>query len=60
MEDDTAVMRDTLARLFRQGVPALHRSARHADFLACLERVDPSVPATARQVQAIYAQGVKP
>ena len=60
VEDDTAVMRDTLARLFRQGVPARHRSARHADFLACLERVDPSVPATARQVQAIYAQGVKP
>jgi malonate decarboxylase beta subunit len=60
VDDDTAIMRSTVAQLFRQGVPARHRSARYADFLASLEQVDASVPATAQQVRAIYAKGVQP
>jgi malonate decarboxylase beta subunit len=60
VEDDTAIMRSTVAELFRQGVPARHRSARYADFLASLAQVDTSVPATAQQVRAIYAKGVQP
>jgi malonate decarboxylase beta subunit len=58
--DDTAVMRSTVAELFRRGVPERHRSARYADFLASLAQVDASVPATAQQVRAIYAKGVQP
>jgi malonate decarboxylase beta subunit len=58
--DDTAVMRSTVAELFRRGVPEQHRSARYADFIASLAQVDASVPATAQQVRAIYAQGVQP
>jgi malonate decarboxylase beta subunit len=60
VDDDTAIMRSTVAELFRQGVPERHRSARYADFLASLEQVDASVPATAQQVRAIYAKGVQP
>jgi malonate decarboxylase beta subunit len=60
VEDDTAIMRSTVAELFRQGVPARHRSARYADFLASLAQVDTSVPATAQQVRAIYAKGAQP
>lgn len=58
--DDTAVMRSTVAELFRRGVPEQHRSARYADFIASLAQVDASVPATAQQVRAIYAKGVQP
>jgi malonate decarboxylase beta subunit len=58
--DDTAIMRSTVAELFRQGVPERHRSARYADFIASLAQVDASVPATAQQVRAIYAKGVQP
>ncbi|MBA5606064.1 biotin-independent malonate decarboxylase subunit beta [Duganella sp. FT3S] len=59
VEDDTAIMRATVARLFRQGVPKQHRSARYADFLASLAQLDASVPATAQQVRAIYTRGVQ-
>jgi malonate decarboxylase beta subunit len=58
--DDTAVMRSTVAELFRRGVPEQHRSARYAGFIASLAQVDASVPATAQQVRAIYVQGVQP
>lgn len=57
VDDDTTILRSTVAALFRQGVPARHRSARYDDFLASLEQVDASVPATAQQVRAIYAKG---
>jgi malonate decarboxylase beta subunit len=60
VDDDTTTMRSTVAELFRQGVPERHRSTRYADFLAGLEQVDASVPATAQQVRAIYAKGVQP
>jgi malonate decarboxylase beta subunit len=59
VDDDSAIIRSTVAELFRQGVPAQHRSARYADFLASLEQVDASVPAAAQQVRAIYAKGVQ-
>jgi malonate decarboxylase beta subunit len=60
VEDDTAVMRATVVALLRQGIPRQHRSARYADFLACLDQVDASAPASAQQVRAIYAKGVQP
>jgi len=59
VEDDTALIRGTVAHLFRQGLPPEHRSERHADFLACLEQVDPASPATAQQVQLTYGKGVQ-
>ncbi|SFV00087.1 biotin-independent malonate decarboxylase subunit beta [Pseudoduganella namucuonensis] len=59
VEDDTAAIRATLAGLFRQGPPERHRSQRHEEFLACLERVDATVQASAQQVRAIYGKGVQ-
>lgn len=59
VEDDTAIMRATVAKLFQQGVPKQHRSARYSDFLASLAQLDASVPATAQQVRAIYTRGVQ-
>lgn len=59
VEDDTVIMRATVAQLFRQGVPKQHRSARYADFLASLAQVDASVPATAPQVCTIYTRRVQ-
>jgi malonate decarboxylase beta subunit len=58
VEDDTAAIRATLAGLFAQGVPHRHRSARHRDFLACLEQVDTTVKAAAQDVRTIYGKGL--
>ncbi|HJV00647.1 MAG TPA: biotin-independent malonate decarboxylase subunit beta [Burkholderiaceae bacterium] len=59
VDDDTGIMRATVAQLFRQGLPVRHRSARHAEFIACLDQLDASEPATAQQVRALYARGVQ-
>jgi malonate decarboxylase beta subunit len=59
VEDDTAEVRDVVARLFRQGVPAAHRSERHTDFLASLAQVDTGRQSEPADVRAIYARGLK-
>ncbi|MCS0580039.1 biotin-independent malonate decarboxylase subunit beta [Massilia pinisoli] len=59
VEDDTAQVRDTVAALFARGVPAVHRSDRTADFLACLARVDTDTQATPDDVRRIYGQGLE-
>jgi malonate decarboxylase beta subunit len=40
-------------------VPAVHRSDRTADFLACLERVDTGRQATAQDVRDVYSKGLE-
>jgi malonate decarboxylase beta subunit len=57
VQDDSAEVRATVAKLFRQGVPPVHRSERHADFLRCLEHVDTTSQPTAADVRAIYQKG---
>jgi malonate decarboxylase beta subunit len=57
VQDDTAQVRATVARLFRQGVPSVHRSEQYADFLRCLGQVDTSAQPTANDVRAIYQKG---
>jgi malonate decarboxylase beta subunit len=57
VQDDTAEVRATVAQLFRQGVPPVHRSERYADYLRCLEQVDTSTQPTAASVRAIYQKG---
>lgn len=57
--DDTAQIRATVAELFRQGVPAWHRSARHDEFLACLAQVDPAVAPLPAQVRECYTKGMQ-
>jgi malonate decarboxylase beta subunit len=59
VEDDTAQVRATVAALFARGVPAMHRSDRTADFLACLARVDTANQATPDDVRRIYGQGLE-
>jgi len=59
VEDDTAQVRATVAALFERGVPAVHRSDRTADFLACLARVDTDTQATQDDVRRIYGQGLE-
>jgi malonate decarboxylase beta subunit len=53
VQDDSAEVRATVARLFAQGLPVRHRSERAADFLAALARADVSqqpAPAGARSI----------
>jgi malonate decarboxylase beta subunit len=59
VEDDTAQVRDTVARLFREGPPPVERSRRYADFLAKLAQVDTSGQATAQDVRTVYQKGPK-
>jgi malonate decarboxylase beta subunit len=59
VEDDTAAVRATLVDLFARGLPAVHRSDRVADFLACLERVDTTRQATAQDVRDLYSKGLE-
>jgi malonate decarboxylase beta subunit len=58
VDDDAAAIRATLAELFQRGVPHKHRSAQYQEFLACLAQVDTAMPATARDVCAIYGKGL--
>lgn len=55
VDDDTLQIRTVLADLFKQGVPAVHRSARHDAFLACLAGVDTAAQVTPHDVRAAYA-----
>jgi malonate decarboxylase beta subunit len=59
VDDDTAAVRATLVDLFARGLPAVHRSDRTADFLACLERVDTTRQATAQDVRDLYSKGLE-
>jgi malonate decarboxylase beta subunit len=59
VEDDTAEVRASVARLFREGLPDAHRSERHADFLASLARVDTTRQAAPEDVRTIYQRGLK-
>ena len=56
----TMAIRATVIALFAQGVPAVHRSDRAPDFLACLDRVDTTRQATAQDVREIYSKGLAP
>ncbi|MGJ7917014.1 biotin-independent malonate decarboxylase subunit beta [Massilia sp. LXY-6] len=57
VQDDTAEVRATVARLFAQGLPAVHRSERADAFLASLERVDTARQPTPEDVRTIYRHG---
>jgi malonate decarboxylase beta subunit len=57
VDDDTAAIRATVARLFAQGLPQQHRSERALDYLARLAQVDTDSQPTPQDVRAIYAQG---
>ena len=58
VEDDADVMRAEVRAALRAGVPARHRSDRHADFLASLAAVDPALQARPEDVRAIYERGL--
>ncbi|MFP5392358.1 MAG: biotin-independent malonate decarboxylase subunit beta [Gammaproteobacteria bacterium] len=60
VEDDSAAIRATLARLFAQGHPPRQRSDRYADFLAALAQVDTATQATSEAVRSIYQRGIAP
>jgi malonate decarboxylase beta subunit len=55
--DDSLEIRDAVAGLFAQGVPACHRSERADAFLAALARVDTTTQPTPQDVRAIYTEG---
>lgn len=57
--DDTRAVRDAVAGLFARGVPAVHRSERIDDFLACLERVDMTAQPTPAQARDLFAKGLE-
>ncbi|CDG83365.1 malonate decarboxylase, beta subunit [Janthinobacterium agaricidamnosum NBRC 102515 = DSM 9628] len=58
VDDDTPGIRAVLTDLFAQGVPVVHRSARHDDFLASLEQVDTTAQAVPQEVRDIYRKGL--
>ncbi len=58
VDDDTVQVRAALAGLFRAGPPAVHRSERHADFLASLAHVDTAQQPAPADVRAIYGKGL--
>jgi malonate decarboxylase beta subunit len=53
--DDSAAVRAAVIGFFACGVPAVHRSERVDDFLACLAQVDTTQQAGAADVRAAYA-----
>jgi malonate decarboxylase beta subunit len=59
VDDDTAAVRAAVIDFFGRGVPAVHRSDRTADFLACLDRVDTDRQATAEDVRELYTKGLE-
>ena len=59
IDDDAAVLRDTVIALFARGVPAEHRSERHARFLDRLGRYDPREQATPETVRRLYADAAE-
>lgn len=58
LDDDATAIGATVRSLLRSGVPSRHRSDRHADFLACLARVDGAEQARPDVVRAIYQEGL--
>lgn len=58
LEDDVEAMRACVREFMRKGVPAQNRSDRHADFLACLARVDATEQARPDVVRAVYQEGL--
>jgi len=59
VDDDTGAVRAAVIDLFARGLPAVHRSDRAADFLACLARVDTARQATAQDVRDLYSKGLE-
>jgi malonate decarboxylase beta subunit len=57
VDDDTAAIRATVARLFAQGLPERHRSDRALDYLERLARVDSAAQPAPLEVRAIYREG---
>jgi malonate decarboxylase beta subunit len=57
-EDDVAEIRGTVARLFGQGLPPVHRSERYREFLACLAQADTSAQPGPADVREIYRKGL--
>lgn len=58
VDDDALIIRDTVIDFFQRGVPAVNRSDRCAEFLACLAAVDASVQATPGAIRALYQKGL--
>ncbi|KAF3999081.1 biotin-independent malonate decarboxylase subunit beta [Glaciimonas immobilis] len=58
IEDDSALMRDTVRAFIQRGLPVKERSDRYPEFLAALAEVDASVQATPEAVRAIYQKGL--
>jgi malonate decarboxylase beta subunit len=56
--DDTDDIRSAVAGLFARGVPAVHRSERIDDFLACLERADTAAQPTPAQARDLFEKGL--
>jgi len=54
VQDDSAEVRATVARLFAQGLPARHRSERAAETLAALARADASQQPAPADARGIY------
>jgi malonate decarboxylase beta subunit len=54
VQDDSAEVRATVARLFAQGLPARHRSERAAECLAALARADASQQPAPADARGIY------
>ncbi|WP_339511075.1 biotin-independent malonate decarboxylase subunit beta [Pseudomonas sp. RL_15y_Pfl2_60] len=52
--DDLEVIREQVSALFKQGVPALERSRRHAWFLERLGALDTTQQVDAAQVRSLY------
>ena len=57
VEDDSREVRDTVARLFAQGLPARHRSERADDYLAALAQADTAAQPGPADVRALYDKG---
>jgi len=58
VEDDAEIIRATAIDFLRRGLPAINRSERCAEFLACLAAVDAGVQATPGAVRAVYQKGL--
>lgn len=58
VDDDTAQVRAVVGKLFEAGVPPVHRSGRHADFLAALAQVDTTRQPDAQDVRNLYGKAL--
>ncbi|KQQ32491.1 biotin-independent malonate decarboxylase subunit beta [Duganella sp. Leaf126] len=56
VDDDTAQLRATVAQLFQAGVPAEHRSDRHAEYLDMLAQFDTARQPAPDDVRTLYGK----